>query len=155
MIIDSASLATLGGGIALAGGLIGSAIGIAIAASAGAATLSQDRTQLRNVIILAALPMSRAFYGIIILVIVLTVVVPELATVPDGFAVLACTLIAALAFGASGAYQGSVCASGISFLPKTKGKILTNSIMLAVFVELIAVLGLVFTIMALSMLELM
>ena len=155
MIIDSASLATLGGGIALAGGLIGSAIGIAIAASAGAATLSQDRTQLRNVIILAALPMSRAFYGIIILVIVLTVVVPELATVPDGFAVLACTLIAALSFGASGAYQGSVCASGISFLPKTKGKILTNSIMLAVFVELIAVLGLVFTIMALSMLELM
>jgi len=155
MIIDSASLATIGGGIALAGGLIGSAIGIAIAASAGAATLSQDRTQLRNVIILAALPMSRAFYGIIILVIVLTVVVPELATVSDGFAVLACTLIAALAFGASGAYQGSVCASGISFLPKTKGKILTNSIMLAVFVELIAVLGLVFTIMALSMLELM
>lgn len=155
MLTDPASLATIGGGIALAGGLIGSAIGIAIAASAGAATLSQDRTQLRNVIILAALPMSRAFYGIIILVIVLTVVVPKLATVPDGFAVLACTLIAALSFGASGAYQGSVCASGISFLPKTKGKILTNSIMLAVFVELLAVLGLVFTIMPLTMLGLM
>ena len=155
MLTDPASLATIGGGIALAGGLIGSAIGIAIAASAGAATLSQDRTQLRNVIILAALPMSRAFYGIIILVIVLTVVVPKLATVPDGFAVLACTLIAALSFGASGAYQGSVCASGISFLPKTRGKILTNSIMLAVFVELLAVLGLVFTIMPLTMLGLM
>ncbi len=155
MLADPTSLATIGGGIALAGGLIGSAIGIAIAASAGAATLSQDRTQLRNVIILAALPMSRAFYGIIILVIVLTVVVPELGTVPDGFAVLACTLIAALSFGASGAYQGSVCASGISFLPKTKGKILPNSIMLAVFVELIAVLGLVFTIMALSLRGLM
>jgi len=155
MLTDPASLATIGGGIALAGGLIGSAIGIAIAASAGAATLSQDRTQLRNVIILAALPMSRAFYGIIILVIVLTVVIPKLATVPDGFAVLACSLIAALSFGASGAYQGSVCASGISFLPKTKGKILTNSIMLAVFVELLAVLGLVFTIMPLTMLGLM
>jgi V/A-type H+-transporting ATPase subunit K len=155
MLTDPASLATIGGGIALAGGLIGSAIGIAIAASAGAATLSQDRTELRNVIILAALPMSRAFYGIIILVIVLTVVVPKLATVSDGFAVLACTLIAALSFGASGAYQGSVCASGISFLPKTKGKILTNSIMLAVFVELLAVLGLVFTIMPLTMLGLM
>lgn len=155
MLTDPASLATIGGGIALAGGLIGSAIGIAIAASAGAAILSQDRTQLRNVIILAALPMSRAFYGIIVLVIVLTVVVPKLSTVPDGFAVLACALIAALSFGASGAYQGSVCASGISFLPKTKGKILTNSIMLAVFVELLAVLGLVFTIMPLTMLGLM
>ncbi len=155
MLLDPASVATLGGGIALAGGLVGSSIGIAIAASAGAATLSQDRTQLRNVIILAALPMSRAFYGIIMLVIVLTVVVPELATVPDGFAVLACTLIAALAFAASGAYQGSVCASAIAFLPKTKGKILPNGVMLAVFVELIAVLGLVFTIMPLSMLGLM
>jgi len=155
MLTDPASLATIGGGIALAGGLIGSAIGIDIDASAGAATLSQDRTQLRNVIILAALPMSRAFYGIIVLVIVLTVVIPKLATVPDGFAVLACSLIAALSFGASGAYQGSVCASGISFLPKTKGKILTNSIMLAVFVELLAVLGLVFTIMPLTMLGLM
>ena len=104
--------------------------------------------------------MSRAFYGIIILVIVLTAVVPKLATASvglesSGFAVLACGLIAALAFGISGAYQGSVCASGISFLPKTKGKILPNSIMLAVFVELIAVLGLVFTIMPLSMLGLM
>ena len=44
MLTDPASLATIGGGLALAGGLIGSAIGIAIAASAGAATLSQDRT---------------------------------------------------------------------------------------------------------------
>ncbi|MEJ2738984.1 MAG: ATPase, partial [Dehalococcoidia bacterium] len=52
-------------------------------------------------------------------------------------------------------YQGSVCASGISLLPKTKGKILTNSMMLAVFVELLGVLGLVFAIMALSLLKLM
>jgi len=47
-----------------------------------------------------------------------------------------------------------VCASGISLLPKTKGRILTNAMMLAVFVELLGVLGLVFTIMALSMLGL-
>ena len=155
MLLDPASVATLGGGIALAGGLAGSAIGIAIAASAGAATLSQDRTQLRNVIILAALPMSRAFYGIIVLLIVLSTVVPKLTTVPDGFVVLSCAVIAAFSFGVSGACQGYVCASGISFLPKTKGKILANSIMLAVFVELLAVLGLVFTIMSLTMLGVM
>jgi F0F1-type ATP synthase membrane subunit c/vacuolar-type H+-ATPase subunit K len=40
-------------------------------------------------------------------------------------------------------------------LSKTGGRILTNGIMLAVFVELLAVLGLVFSIMALSMLGLM
>jgi len=160
MLVDPVSVATLGGGIALAGGLAGSAIGISIAASAGTAILSQDSKQLKNVIILASIPMSQTFYGLIVLVLVLTSVTPKLATmsgsgVGSGFAVLACSVIAALAFGTSGAWKGIVCASGISFLPKTKGRILTNSIMLAVFVELISVLGLVFTIMALTMLGLM
>ena len=130
------------------------------AASAGVATLSQDRRQFRNVIILAALPMSRAFYGIIILIIILQIVIPNLVTMPNegggsGFAVLACGAMAAVAQGFSGVYQGSVCASGISFLPRTKARILVNAIMLTVFVELIGVLGLVFTIMVLSMLGLM
>jgi len=159
MIADPTSLAILGGGIALAGGVTGSSLGIAIAGSAGVAMLSQDRTQLRNVIILAALPMSRVFYAFIIMILVITTVIPKLAAMPNpggsGFAVVAIGVMAALAFAVSGAYQGSVCASGISSLSKTKGRILTNSVMLAVFVELIAVLGLVFSIMALSMLELM
>ena len=160
MLADPISLATLGGGIALAGGVVGAAIGIAIAASAGVAALSKDRRQFRNVVILAALPMSRAFYGIIILIIVLQIVIPNITAMPDagtgsGFAVLACGILVAMAQSFSGAYQGAVCASGISFLPKTNGKILVNAVMLAVFVELIAVLGLVFTIMAFSMLGLM
>jgi len=159
MIVDSASLATLGGGIALAGGLIGSSWGIGIAGSAGAAMLSQSRGQMKNVIILAALPMSRAFYAFIFMILVITRVVPNISAMPDpgggGFAVFAIGIMAALAFSISGAYQGSVCASGIAFLSKTRGKILTSAITLAVFVELVAVLGLVFSIMALSMLGLM
>ncbi len=158
MLIDSASLATLGGGIALAGGLAGSSLGIAIAGAAGAATLGQDSRQLRNVIILAALPMSRAFYAFIFLILVTTTSIPALAvtaTPGPGFAIVGIGIMAALAFGVSGAYQGSVCAAGIAGLSKTDGKILTNAIMLAVFVELLAVLGLVFSIMALSILGLM
>jgi len=159
MITDPCSLATLGGGIALGGGLLGCSWGIGLAASAGVATLAQDRRQRKNVIILAALPMSRVFYGLIALVLVIKIVVPNIATMPDpggcGLAVAAIGVMAAVAFGVSGVYQGAVCASGIVFLANTKGRILTNSIMLAVFVELIAVLGLVFTIMALSMLGLM
>jgi len=159
MITDPISLATLGGAIALAGGVIGSSIGIANAASAGVATLAHDHTQLRNVIILASIPMSQTFYGLIILVLILATVIPKIAAMPDaggsGFAVLSCGLIAAFAEGFSGSFKGAVLASGISFLPLTKGRILTNTLMLAVFVELIGVLGLVFTIMALSMLGLM
>lgn len=157
MIVDPESLALLGGAIALAGGLAGSSIGIAQAASAGAAILADDPKQLRNVIVLASLPMTQTFYGLIILIIVLTTVMPKVADMGAGygFAVLGCGVIAALAEAYSAAYQGSVCASGISLLSKTKGRILTNAMMLAVFVELLGVLGLVFTIMALSMIGVM
>ena len=156
MIIDPQSLAVLGGAIALAGGLAGSAIGIASAASNGVATLAEEPGQLRNVILLSSLPMTQTFYGLIMLILILTTVVDKLpATGGGGFTVFGCCMIAAAAELWSGAYQGHVCASGISLLPKTKGVILTNAMMLAVFVELIGVLGLVFTIMALSILGLM
>jgi V/A-type H+-transporting ATPase subunit K len=151
------ALATFGGAMALAGGLAGSAIGIANAASSGVATLSEDAGQLRNVIVLASLPMTQSFYGLIILIIILTVVLPKIASagVGAGIAVLGIGIMAGFAELFSAIFQGAVCASGIALLPKTKGRILTASMMLAVFVELIGVLGLVFTIMALSILKLM
>ena len=156
MLIDPVSLAVIGGAITLAGALAGSAIGIGIAGSAGAATLSEEPGQFRNVILLASLPMTQTFYGLIVLILILQIVVPSIREMTDpggvGFAVLGIGIIAALAEGFSAAYQGSVCASGISLLPKTKGTILTSSMILAVFVELIGVLGLVFTILALTML---
>ena len=151
------ALATFGGAMALAGGLAGSAIGIANAASSGVATLSEDSGQLRNVIVLASLPMTQSFYGLIILIIILTVSLPKLATagVGAGVAILGIGIMAGFAEVFSAIFQGAVCASGIALLPKTRGRILTASMMLAVFVELIGVLGLVFTIMALSILKLM
>jgi len=151
------ALATFGGAMALAGGLAGSAIGIANAASSGVATLSEEPGQLRNVIVLASLPMTQSFYGLIILIIILTVVLPKIAVAGAGagLTVLGIGIMAGFAELFSAIFQGSVCASGIALLPKTKGRILTASMMLAVFVELIGVLGLVFTIMALSILKLM
>ncbi len=158
MLISPESLAVIGGAIALAGGLAGSAIGVGTAGSAGTATLSEEPGQLRNVILLASLPMTQTFYGLITLILILTTVLDRLGEMANGtgmgFAVLGIGIIAALANAWSAAYQGAVCASGISLLPKTKGRILTNSLILAVFVELMAVLGLVFTIMALAMLGL-
>jgi V/A-type H+-transporting ATPase subunit K len=158
MLISPESLAVIGGAIALAGGLAGSAIGIGIAGSAGAATLSEEPGQLRNVILLASLPMTQTFYGLITLILILTTVIGNIGGMANGegmgFAVLGIGVITAAAEAFSGAYQGAVCASGISLLPKTKGRILTNSMMLAVFVELIGVLGLVFAIMALALLGL-
>jgi V/A-type H+-transporting ATPase subunit K len=145
------ALATIGGMIALTGGLVGSAIGIAIASSAGVATLSEEAGQLKNVIVLASLPMTQTFYGLIILIVILTVVVPNLPAAGwAGAGVLITGIMGGFAEFFSAVYQGSVCASGIALLPKTKGQILTASMMLAVFVELIGVLGLVFVIMVLN-----
>ncbi len=150
------ALATIGGSLALIGGLAGSAIGIGIAATAGVATLSEDSGQLRNVVVLASLPMTQTFYGLIILIIILTVVIPNMPeTGSAGLAVAAIGTMGGAAELFSAIFQGSVCASGIALLPKTKGMILTSSMMLAVFVELIGVLGLVFVIMAFSILKLM
>jgi V/A-type H+-transporting ATPase subunit K len=159
MLVDPAALATLGGTISLAGGLVGSSWGMAVAGSAGVAMLAQNPRQRKNVIILASLPMSRVFYSFIILILIVNTVSPSLNAIAEpegaGFAVLAMGIMASVAFAVSGIYQGSVCAAGIAFLAKTNGKILTNSITLAVFVELVAVLGLVFTIIALNILGLM
>jgi V/A-type H+-transporting ATPase subunit K len=156
--MDPEALAVIGGAIALAGGMAGSSIGIGLAGSAGAATLSEDPRQLRNVILLASLPMTQTFYGLIVLILIITRVAPNIAAMPEpggsGLAVFGCCIFASLAEGFSAAYQGAICASGISLLPKTKGRILTNTLMLAVFVELFGVLGLVFTILALSLLGL-
>lgn len=153
-LVDPQALAVVGGGLALAGGLAGSATGIGWAASAGVATLSEDTSQLRNVLVLASLPMTQTFYGLIMLIFTLTVVELPLDST-DGLAIIGLGFFVGLGQFFSAAFQGSICASGISMLPKTKGQILTNSIMLAVFAELIGLLGLVFAIMGLSLLEVM
>ena len=155
MLITPSSLAVLGGAIALAGGLLGSSIGIATAASAGVATLAEERGQFRNVIVLASLPMTQSFYGLIVLIFIITVADKLPETGGAGFMVFGIGLMVAAAECFSAIHQGNVCASGISLLPKTKGQIFIHSMMLAVFVELLGVLGLVFAIMALTMLGLM
>ena len=153
MVLGQA-LAIIGGALALAGGLVGSAIGIAIAGNSGVATLSEDPKQFRNVLLMASLPMTQTFYGLIILILIVSA---SNATMTDaaGYAVLGAGIMAMVAELFSAIYQGTVCASGIALLPKTEGKILTPGIMMAVYVELIGVLGLVFTIIALSLSGLM
>jgi len=155
-LVSPTALAVLGGALALAGGFAGSSLGIGIAASAGAATLAEDRGQFRNVMVLATLPMTQTFYALIVLILIITGVVPKLPeTGGSGFAVLGIGLITASAEFFSAWQQGVICASGISLLPKTRGAIFTQSVLLAVLVELLGVLGLVFAIMSLTMLGLM
>ncbi|MCX6013219.1 MAG: ATPase [Chloroflexi bacterium] len=154
--MDPKALAILGGALALMGGMVGSAIGMAIAGSAGTATLAEDPKQFRNVLLLAAMPLTQTFYGLIVLILIVTSVLDMVVgSTWAGYAVLGIGILSALAELISAIYQGVVCASAISLLPKTKGLIFTPGLMLAVYIELIGVLGLVFPIMAFSLLKLM
>lgn len=156
MEFTAAALATIGGVLALVGGIIGSCLGMGMAGAAGTATLSEDPKQFRNVLLLASLPMTQTFYGLIVLILIITSVVPNIPSeTSKGLMVLGAGCITAFAEFFSAIFQGKVCASGISLLPKTRGQILVNAMMLAVFIELLGVLGLVFGIMSLSMLGLM
>jgi V/A-type H+-transporting ATPase subunit K len=152
--MDPDALAILGGAIGLAGGIAGSSIGIGIAASAGAGTLSEEPGQFRNVILLSTLPMTQTFYALIVLILIIEMVLPKVVALEHGLMVLGCGIFVASAEGFSAWYQGVICASGISLLPKTKGRLTTPTMILAVLVEMLGILGLVFSILVLSLLGL-
>ena len=154
MALDPTALAVLGGAIGLAGGMAGSSIGVGIAASAGAGTLAEEPGQFRNVILLSSLPMTQTFYALIVLILIITTVLPNITSMGSGLAVLGCGIFVASTEGFSAAYQGVICAAGISLLPKTKGKLLTTTMILAVLVELWGILGIVFSVLTLSLLGL-
>jgi V/A-type H+-transporting ATPase subunit K len=150
------TLATFGGVIALIGGVVGSCLGMGITCPAGVAALSEDPKQLRNVVVLAAMPFTQTFYGLVTMIIILTSAVPKVpAEGMTGLAVLGIGFITAVAEFFSATWQGIIAASGISLLPKTKGKIFTHTFLLALYDELPGTLGIVWAIVALSLLGLM
>lgn len=156
MYVTQQALATLGGVIALVGGVIGSALGIGIAAPAGVAALADDPKQMRNVVVLAAMPFTQTFYGLVTLIIIFTSALPKVpAEGMTGLMVLGIGAITGLAEFFSATWQGIICASGIALLPKTKGQIFTNTFLLALYDELPGTLGIVWAIVALSLLKLM
>jgi len=154
--INAVNLAVLGATIAEVAAIAGSCWGIVVTGTAGAAAIAEDPGQFKNVLVLASLPMTQTFYALIVLLMITTRVVPKLSTAsPEmGLIPLFICIITAVAEFISAYYQGVVCAAGISLLPKTKGKILVPGMILAVYLELFGVLGMVFSILAMSLLGL-
>ncbi len=148
-------LAYAGGALALLGGFAGSSLGIGTAGSAGAAALAEDPKQFRNVLLLASLPMTQTFYGLIVLIQFINNLagVGEDFTLSSGIAYLALGLATGFAEFLSALYQGRVCASGIAELPRTKGGVTFSTVILAVYVELIGIMGMVASILGLSLLS--
>lgn len=150
MDINALTLTYIGAATATLGGLIGSSIGISTAGTAATPALSEDPKQFRNVLILAALPMTQTFYAFIYMLLALGMKV-EPTDLSLGWKILAAGSIVFFAELVSAILQGKVCASGIALLPKTGGKITFHTLLLAVYVELFGVFGMVFSILFLRM----
>ena len=73
-------LAVLGACIMEIFAMFGSSSGCLKTGSAGAASLAEDLGQFKNILILAAAPLTQTFYAMIVLVTVFTIVLPKLAT---------------------------------------------------------------------------
>jgi len=136
------------------GGAIGSTLGCLITCRAGVSMLSEDIKQARNVIILAALPITQTMYGAIFAIFISTTVMPKAAVIKPmaAMGIFGVGIIAFILELFSAWWQGVVCAQAISLLSKTNGQITTSSLVLAAYLEFMGILGMVFGIAISSLL---
>ncbi len=132
-------------------GAIGSAIGTAIAGSAGVPVAAEDPMQRGRILMLAALPMTQTFYGFIFMFMAFTRILSLGSSLSLGgaYAMVALGLVVGLIELFSAVWQGKVCKSAIAMLVKTRGAIMGMGLIMAVYVELFGILGMAFGIMAL------
>ncbi len=152
--MDPLGIAILGACLAVVLGGIGSAIGVGLTGQASAGVMSEDPEKFGKLLILVGLPGTQGIYGLLASFLVIMKLgligggsVVEI-TQAQGFKLLFSCLPVALAGLFSAIHQGKVCVAGIMMAakrPEEMGKILV----LAVFVEFYAVLGLLITILLL------
>ncbi len=125
---------------------IGSAIGIGTAGQVASGALSEDPKNFGKYLMLVALPGTQGIYGFVIgfLILlklkVLTGSIPALS-VGQGLFILTAALPIGLSGLFSAIHQGKVCASGIEMAAKQPNDV-GKALVMSVFVELYAVLGL-------------
>ncbi len=147
-------IALIGVALAVVMGGIGSSIGVGLAGQAATGVMTEDPEKFGRLLLLVALPGTQGIYGLLASFLVIMKLgligggsVVEI-TQAQGFKLLFSCLPVALAGLFSAIHQGKVCVAGIMMAakrPEEMGKILV----LAVFVEFYAVLGLLITILLL------
>jgi V/A-type H+-transporting ATPase subunit K len=147
--LDGVSWSYIGAGVAyfLAG--IGSAIGIGIVGRVANGVLSEDPNKFGSLLVLTALPGTQGFYGFIVSFMILFIFANKAATATGGFQMFLAALPVAIAGCLSAIYQGMVCAAGAAMVAKQPAEA-GKAIVLGVFVETYAVLGLIASILLLT-----
>ncbi len=140
-------LAYIGIGIMVGLSGIGSAYGVSIGGNAAVGALKKNPDAFGNYMILSALPSTQGLYGFVgYFVMQPVLVLGESFTLMHGAAVFGAGLAMGLVGLFSGLRQGQVCANGISAIGSGH-KVFGNTLIMGVFPELYAILGLLVVIM--------
>lgn len=147
-------------GAALAVGLPGggSSIGIGYAGQASTGAMAESPENFGRYLILTVLPGTQGIYGFIaafllIMKVELLTGVPIAVTLGQGLGLFFAALPIAIAGFISAIHQGKVCAAGVGLTVKRPADSMKAMVM-AVFVEFYAVLGLLITIFMIMGIEL-
>ncbi|MBN1233190.1 MAG: V-type ATP synthase subunit K [Candidatus Coatesbacteria bacterium] len=140
------ALAAFGAAISVFLAGIGSSMGIGLSASAAAGVMSENPAGFGRYLVLIALPGTQGIYGFVAAFLILQRIGafkgPLKAITPDqGWYFFFAALPVAFACFLSAVYQGKVCANGIYMVAK-QSKESGKAIVMGVFVEFYAVLGL-------------
>lgn len=147
--LSGQSWAFLGAAVAYGLAGVGSAIGIGIAGKVANGVLAEDPNKFGSLLLLTALPGTQGFYGFITSFMILFVFFGKATSAVAGFQMFAAALPIAIAGFLSAIYQGMVCAAGAGMIAKRPEEV-GKAIVLGVFVETYAVLGLIASILLLA-----
>ncbi len=140
-------LAIAGAAIVMTISGIGSAIGVGLAGQAAAGVLSEDPEKFGPLIPLIGIPGTQGFYGFLVGFLVINKLgllggAVKSITASQGWQILGITAAVSLVECISAIHQGKVSVGSIGMLAKRPGEF-GKAMVLPVFVEIYAVLGLV------------
>jgi len=148
------ALALLGAGLAVGLAGAGSSVGIGYAGQASTGAMAEDPENFGRYLILTALPGTQGIYGFIAAFLLMMKVnlltgTPASLDLAQGLGLFFAALPIALLGLVSAIHQGKVCASAVGLTVKRPADSM-KAMVLAVFVEFYAVLGLLITIFLLN-----
>jgi len=147
-------LAIFGGAVAVVAAGIGSAIGVGMTGQASNGVMSEKPENFVSCLLLTALPGTQGIYGFLISIILIMklgmLAGPVVGiSVSQGWSIFAACLPVGLAGLVSAIHQGKVCTTGVYMVAKQPADFV-KPLILAVFVEFYAVLGLLISLLMLN-----
>ncbi len=119
---------------------VASAIGTAICGMTAVGAMKKDASKFGSYMILSALPGSQGLYGFVAYFMIQKFLIADI-TMLQGAGIFAGGIVMALVATISSYYQSRVCASGIAAIGNGHD-VMTRTLILGVFPELYAILGL-------------